>query len=566
MQNNSFFKYILFLGIITLFASCDKDFNEIGADIVGDDHFGLIKDDTKSVTAYNQGLGPVESTNLPINPLGIYNNGVFGVTNANFATQLEFPTAEVNPTIDPALHPVIESVILTIPYFSTKTDTDEDGDGTYELDSIYGALTSKMKLGVYESKYYMRDFDPATGFQERQKYYTNQNGDFDLVKGALLNNDPLEEQNNKFVFSPNEYREIIPGEDEDDADVTVRTAPGMRLNLDKTFFKTKIIEAPAGKLVNNNVFKDYFRGLYFKVENTGDAGSLALLNFKQGKITIKYKQDVSLTDPSEANRVKKTITLNMTGNTVTLLENTPNPTYTTALAGANQTLGDEKLFIKGGEGAMTVINLFGTLDVRGFDSEGNPTTVPNGVPDELDDLRNPEGGEKLLINEANLVFNIDQTAMNGTTEPNRIYLYDLNNNRPLLDYYFDTTVGANAKLNKYVHGGIIQTEGISPNKIGVKYKIRITNYLRNLLKNSDSTNVKLGLVVTENIGLITNVKLKTPFVVRQIPAADGTSRDFTVKWAPVSNVFNPLGTVLFGNIPSTENKRLKLEIYYTKPN
>ncbi len=569
MQNNSFFKYILLTVLVTLFASCDKDFNEIGADIVGDDHFGLTKDDTKSVTAYNQDLGPIVSTNLPINPLGIYKSNVFSTTTANFATQLEFPTAAVNPTINPLLHPVIESVVLTIPYFSTKTETEEDGDGIYELDSIYGDQTSKMKLSVYESNYYIRDLDPDTGFREPYKYYTNQNADFDMAKGALLNNDPLVAENSQFVFSHEEYKVSTPAEDPDDDPIVTRTAPLMRLNLDKNFFKTKIIEAPSGKLLNNNVFKDYFRGLYFKVENTGDEGSMALLNFKNGKITIKYKEDVSLTDATEANRIDKTIVLNMTGSTVSLLQHTViNPAYSAALGGPNTVAGDQKLFVRGGEGAMTVINLFGTQDVRGYDSNGVPTAGPNGVADELDDLRNPADGKRLLINEANLVFNIDQDAMSGSNEPNRLYLFDLNNNRPLLDYYFDTTIGINSKLNKYVHGGIIQTEGTGAAKKGVKYKIRITNYLRNLLKNSDSTNVKLGLVVTENIGLITAAKLKNPFVVSQIPTT-GVPATITINRTPLASVFNPLGTVLYGNnLPSTDlnyAKRLKLEIYYTKP-
>jgi hypothetical protein len=50
-------------------------------------------------------------------------------------------------------------------------------------------------------------------------------------------------------------------------DVITRVAPGMRLDLNASYFKTKIIEASAlGKLSGNDVLKEYFRGLYFKVE------------------------------------------------------------------------------------------------------------------------------------------------------------------------------------------------------------------------------------------------------------------------------------------------------------
>jgi hypothetical protein len=57
----------------------------------------------------------------------------------------------------------------------------------------------------------------------------------------------------------------------------------MRLDLNASYFKTKIIEASAlGKLSGNDVFKEYFRGLYFKVEKSGSSPSaMALLDFKK---------------------------------------------------------------------------------------------------------------------------------------------------------------------------------------------------------------------------------------------------------------------------------------------
>jgi hypothetical protein len=78
-----------------------------------------------------------------------------------------------NPTI--GKNPVIESVVLTIPYFSSLKSTDANGDATYQLDSIYGPSDAKIMLSVFESGYFMRDLDPAGGFQQAQKYYTNQN-------------------------------------------------------------------------------------------------------------------------------------------------------------------------------------------------------------------------------------------------------------------------------------------------------------------------------------------------------------------------------------------------------
>ncbi len=45
----------------------------------------------------------------------------------------------------------------------------------------------------------MRDLDPAGGFQEAQRYYTNQNADFDNAKiGNRLNDDANVAQNDDF--------------------------------------------------------------------------------------------------------------------------------------------------------------------------------------------------------------------------------------------------------------------------------------------------------------------------------------------------------------------------------
>ena len=73
MNLQTYVKQIITILIMVMFISCDKDFNEIGTDIVGgdNDHYLLDKTTEFSVMAYNQKLGPVAMNNLPINPLGI---------------------------------------------------------------------------------------------------------------------------------------------------------------------------------------------------------------------------------------------------------------------------------------------------------------------------------------------------------------------------------------------------------------------------------------------------------------------------------------------------------------
>jgi len=548
MHNNSFFKTLLFLVTILLFVSCDKDYNEIGEALIGENHFDLSKY-TSSVVAYSEKTTPIQSNNLPVNALGIYDNAAFGKTTANFATQITL--SSLAPII--GANPVIENVYVDVPYFSTLLSTDADGNHVYELDSIYVAAKAKIKLSVFESGVYMRDKEPAGGFQETQKYFTDQNKDFDNLKvGNRLNDDASTDQNDTFFFDAAEHRNSVT--DAAGVVTTTRTVPSMRLKLNTAFFDSKIIHAPSGKLSTNDVFKEYFRGLYFKVEQSGaDAGSLAMINFAKGTITIKYKEDLaSTTAGGTPTRVEKSIVLNLSGNTVSLLEKSnPNSVYENAINSPDRVLGDDKLYLKGGEGSLAVIKLFGP-DLFG---ENGTTGSPNGVADELDIIRK----SGWLINEANLVFNVDATTMlNGDNadsyEPERIYLYDFTNSRPIIDYYLDGSTAVKPKMSKLIFNGNINRDATS--KRGLTYKFRITNHIRNLVKYADSTNIKLGVVVTEDIAIPDSYKLRTP--------------NAFISQAPKASIMNPLGTILYGGKSTStnplEDKRLKLEIYYTKPN
>ena len=633
MYKKSFLRPILLFGfIIIIFVACDKDFNEIGTNIVDDNHFGFDVDSTLTVKVYNQKLGPIASNNLPINPLGFYSNPAFGTTQANFVTQLELST--INPVFnntDTELYvdlPTIDSVIVDVPYFKTLKTTNTDDTKDYVLDSIYGeavgSANSKFKLSVYQSNYYLRDLDPNQSLAEQQLFYTDQNNLIDNNKIPVLLNDKVytdEHENNQFYFDKREHKLTTYKADGITlVDPAPRSAPSMRLHLRSDVFYDKILNAPSGQLASNALFKNYFRGIYFKVEN-GNPGNMALLNFRAGKITIYYKED-KITPENLATtaieykkeRISKSFPLNFSGNTISLLQNSnENIDYLNA---ANSSQEASKIYLKGGEGAMAVIDLFGSTDLYRYDIKKNTAgiavdennvavpldatgkpkanhyfiyyknTVPNGVPDELDELKFPLIDEnpgqiyhsiknRWMINEANLTFYIDKTPTNNisnikTVEPNRLFLYDLTNKKVLVDYTFDfTSNGTYPKQSKFIYGGILSDkDGTSVKQIknidgaitnkGTKYKIRITNYVRNLIKN-DSTNIRLGLSVTESINNIGLSKLRNP--------------NSNFNSAPNMSVLSPLGTILYGtNIPESvpptqENKKkLKLKIYYTKPN
>lgn len=574
MYNTSFFKKILLLAIVAVFYSCDKEFNAIGDDLIGDNHFDLEAEDY-SVTAYNQKVTPVASNNLPINALGIYDNPVFGTTTANFNTQVTL--ASYPPSL--GFEAVIDSVTLNIPYFidATKTTISTEGKRTYVLDSIYGPETGLIKLSVYESGILLNNYN-ANNYDISQFYNTDRNSDFETqattnpsVFGLRLNNSTNEAENEKFFFSSKPIIEKTAA--------TTTTAesskiidPEMRLHLNKDFFKTKIFDAPASKLAAPDVFKNYFKGLYFKVEKSGtSAGRMAMMNFTKGKITVFYKAKTTATDTAAES---KTLVINLAGsqnnviNTVSLLEES-NPTSDYTSATANDDTPDERLYLKGGQGSMSVIELFDKTDLIHYDDQGKPVNGSNGVYDELDEIRNNVTYKKWLANEANLVFTIDTQKMGiGSTDPKtaipepiRIYLYDLENNTVIADYAADRTPALNndPKKSRPVFGGIINLDA---DKRGTTYKIRITNHIRNIIKNADVKNIKLGLVVTEDINTITSSILD--------PTNGKINNNSVISQVPTASVMNPLGTVLFGsNIPEGNDnyaKRVKLQIYYTKPN
>ena len=311
------------------FVSCDKDFNSLGSDLIDGNHFVLERYPVQNLTAYSKATGPVQTNNLPINALGIYKDPYFGTTKAHFVSQVELSSP--NPTI--GYQPVIDSVYMYVPYYSTYKSVTDAGERIYELDSVYGnSETAKFKLHVYENGYYLRDYDPAENFESAQKYYSNDKSLADPYKGIeLLNNSTKVAQNEEFIFSNKEiyiYKTDGNGAyvnatgtvlaDQNDLTLRVikeRKLPGMWLDLKNSFFQQKILDAAAsGNLYNNSSFKNYFRGLLFEVQEiTPDQGALAMLDFSTAEFKIIFKAAAlaPTTEVPNPPKTRRTLSLQM---------------------------------------------------------------------------------------------------------------------------------------------------------------------------------------------------------------------------------------------------------------
>lgn len=547
--------------ILIGFISCEKDFASIDSDVVNSDNATNFSTSFMKfpVRAYNKKVAPFQTNGLPSNLLGYYNDPVYGSSTVNFVGQMT-PTA-YNPTFGDNI--VLDSVVLTIPFYSRQTEIDENGNSNYQLDSIFGS--ESIKLSVYKSNFFLRDFNPNDDFDASQKYFSNgTSSSSDVISTSELEGQLLY-QTDSFLPSSDEIRlatiqldengDPVLDEEGDTINViTQRQSPSIRLLLDNpndTFWQELIFDKEGRpELSNQNNFVNHFRGLYIKTEATQADGTMMLLNLSTSasNLTIYYTSEVENTDDTgtdtEAETETGTFSMNFSGNGVSLYNND----FITIPDG-DTVNGDENLYLKGGEGSMAIVELFkGTVEdesgaeVDAFEYFKNSFREDNG---------DGTFTQKRLINEAYLEFHVNQNIMEGE-EPDRIYLFNPSEETALVDYFLDQSV-SNTQINaKILHLEPLRRVSDEPDGEGIKYKIRITEHLNNIIVR-DSTNVKLGLVVTTNVNTIVNFSSKNE------NDEDG------VKQLPAGALLSPRGTVLHGNNTSNDQKKVKLTIYYTEP-
>ena len=550
-------KYIKLLSVFFIFLifSCDKDFTSIDSDVISSEN--AINFSTSLIDypliASNLGLNPVKSNNLPSFMLGYNNNPVFGESKASFLGQV-IPT-EFSPSFGENV--VLDSVVLTIPYYSRGVETSEEGDITYEIDSVYG--NTPTKLYVYKSNFYLRDFDPSGDFSDSQNYYSNgslSNSEYinqaEVEAELLFESGVIGDGSDDFVPS-SERIDLTLLDSLGESYVSSSIAPAIRLKLNNpndNFWQSIFFENEGNpELVNPNTFKEFFRGLYIKADGINSEGSMMMLNFASSntKLTIHYTSDTSTdSDTDSGGTTTETISsqneyvLNFTDNLINVYENN----FQIDVSNSNTVEGDERLYLKGGEGYMSTIDLFnGEVQDENGEMVDAFDHFKNSFYDEENEIANK------IINEAYIEFFVDQTQ-NIQDEPDRIYLYNFEQNTALIDYFLDQSVSSttiNAKIN---HLEPLTRDGDSLTGEGVKYKIRITEHLNNLILR-DSTNAKLALVVTANVGSIDNFSILN---------SGEENRDF-----PSGAILTPNGTVLHGSQSENIDKRPRIKIYYTDP-
>ncbi|NND61574.1 MAG: DUF4270 domain-containing protein [Flavobacteriaceae bacterium] len=519
------------VGIIIGFASCEEDFSTIDTNIINENF--STPDTVFDVIAYSKGINQdgtngVQTNGLSSYQLGIYNDPVYGKSTVNLLSQLTLGPEALNPEFGDCV--VLDSVVLYLPFFNTATV--EDTITTYEIDSIFG--NSPIDISIYESNFFLREFDPNSGFEDPQEYYSNQGSEFEGFLGELLAT----------------VEDFTPSNDAIVLSDTVSLAPGLRVNLPIEFFEDKII-ANEGEpeLLNNSNFREFFRGLYFKVTSDTDNGSLFIFDLADTddenigvKLYTSYKDldegEGETCETEDVEVLQEETRLFFNAISVNVFENEVPADIISDLTNADTEAGEETLYVRGGEGIISLIELFGD------------DTDQNGIADQLEDLRE----EEWLINEANLIFYVDQDRVTGgDVEPERLIIYETKNNDVLADYFIDFTSGQTTVNALTEHLGRLERDS---DDNGEFYKIKITQHVSNLI-NNDSINAPLGLLVTNNVTQLDFQNLKDPII---------PTPGIMIEEVPASSIISPEGTVLFGNNTSNTAKKLRLEIYYTEPN
>ena len=538
--------YIILLSFF-IFQSCDKELTSFDSDVINSENAidFLTGELDYSILSKSEIINPVQSNNLPSFLIGKYNHPQFGNSYANFVGQMV--PADYNHDFGDNVE--LDSVILSIPYYSRAIDTDENLDVTYEIDSVYG--NNPIKISIYKNNFFLRTFNPFQSFDSSQNYFTN---------GSLSNNEQIDisQLEGQLLF---EIDDFVPNANQinltavdtsGETYISQKLAPALRFKLNNpnnNFWETLFFNNEGlPNLSNEPDFKEFFRGLYFKTEGLNSSGSMMLLNLasSNAKLTIHYtsdnevvNNDTGSTDDNLTNQHE--YVLNFSGNLVNIFENE----NLVDVNGTNTVDGNENIYLRGGEGIITTLDLFsGSL----INDNGEEISEFDHFKDFFYD--NISDSPKRLINEAYIEFYVNQNFINSD-EPERIFIYNYEQNTALIDYFLDQSVSSttiNAKINHLVP---LIKDSLNDNR-GIKYKIRITEHLNNLVLR-DSSNSKLGLGVMSNISSVQNFTI--------LGDEDSNSNNSLA----AGIILSPKGTILHGNLSPEIEKRPRIKIYYTEP-
>ena len=610
-MNSQKYQNILYFVLFSALLACNKEYFSVGAELYNP-QFEDLESVVFPVYSYQESMSKVQTNNLPNVHLGKYNDDFYGTIESSFVSQLDVSYINIfgdfsqeqelqGSDIDIRVineEEVLSAVYLDIPFFNNRNDTDtdgvidlydvdpndsssdsdsdgisdidelraelnplsndSDGDGildpddddnsgydsqrkVYEIDSLYGNRKATFDLKVYELTYYLNSFDIQNNFESYAMYYSDQDFYADGFSGQVLHDDTitLNLEEVPILYYQDDPETTVIETDE----IEYYESPRIRVPLNTEFFQRRVMNFEGlDQLKNTDNFNHHLRGLIVKAENISD-DLYMLLNISGAQVVLEYNynwynsQGTATLDDDVIERRKKSNSIPLGGITVNHFSyQDSNQEVQRVISSSSEGLPSNKIFLQGSR-LTSRIKLF-------TDNEFD-----------LDNVISDLASQDIIINEANLIFNIDHSAHDYSHDllPNRIYLYSYDNGQTIEDYNKDFTIDFNlgsVNANKYVFGGLLEYDS---NNIPERYKFNITNHVNNII-NKDSLNFDLGLVVNSDIEDIT---------LRQ--AFSNPKNDKLL--IPTSVITSPHSVVLHGSHPKDSvnvSKRLILEVLYTK--
>ncbi len=598
------FKFPALAGILLVVAlvSCEQDLTTIGAEVIGGEPF---KTDmvVYNVSAFNKKIEAVQTNQLPVYQLGVYNDPIYGKTEASITSQVQLQSA--NPTFGIytendeltdsekiAENETIDSVVVHIPYFTDILDSDADGvpDALESGDDILLATNDSDGDGVANNDETANGTNPLSADTDGDGIEDGDDETNDATSFAkTFELDSIygnREQNFGFKIEASTYflRDLDPDSNFQDAqdyysnqqfsptftDEVLFDNSSLTISNKETLFFTAQDDPDTPDVDESATVESRFapglrvqlstEGLDFFQRNLLDKeGSSELLssaNFKNHfrgvhmSVTPSEEELLFFLDLSNAQiEVYYHYDKIEDGETEVATSS-----FNLSLLAGSSTSGVV------GNAINTFVNEDYPAEIIGaMDTSDNASRIYlKGGAGSFAEIQLFEDEAEInlikannwVINEAHLIFYIDQDAV-GTLgqEPPRLNLYNAETNLPLYNSVTEINTEDTALGVFLNYDGIIEKSG----ERGLKYTVNITEHINNIIIR-DSINATLGLQVTSDIRVtgVNNVLLD-----------NGDDKEL-----PASAILSPLGTVLFGSavLPAEEAKKLKLEIFYTETN
>ncbi|PKP13956.1 MAG: hypothetical protein CVU08_02725 [Bacteroidetes bacterium HGW-Bacteroidetes-3] len=500
-------KYLgLFSIVFFTIISCEKEIESIGVNLVNNNNFTINKD-TSEVLATNENIVSVPTSGTTVTQylLGVYSDNEFGTLKASIVSQLNLPA--IGTAYNYGTNYTIDSVVMSIPYQVTKGVKQSDGKPTFTIDSVFGDANVEFQLGVYELKTFLNTLDPNDP-SKPAVYYS----DKEFLKGDT----PFYLGN--FKVNPNDtvsyIKRFMPNGSTVYKIDTVKLAdvsPSIKIPLNKSAIQQLFVDNAAGaEFQTLDNFQHFFRGFYIEAkELTSNKSHLVSLAMANAKMIIYYSKDeneeaaVDLNNNGVKGEQGVRTKHNFDFSFGTLKANL----FERDVAAPHQS-GENRLYVQGAAGSIAKIDLFQN--------------------ENLVDLQD----NNWLINDASLIFYVDQNAASNIV-PNQLYLYNYDEKTQMVDIMNEGLAAVGGFLERDAEGKPF------------RYVFKITDYIsRLLITNEPLSLVKLGLKVFNPSDVPVNI-------------LDTKIKDFS---------WTPKGVVLFGQDPSFGDKRVKLEISYSKIN